>query len=438
MASSADTSPDVLSRRSDRNKQTVPDWMDPQGLHGKIEILQMKHADDSKKLPRNPFIIGKSIELAVGKIESANTEARGERYVLKVRRHDQFEKLLQLTKLIDDTPIKIIPHPIRNFTKCVVRSFDTLEMDETTILKELEPQGVTEVRRVTRFVEGKRKNTPTLILTVAGTVLPNHIYFGLLRVETKRYYPRPMLCFNCFEYGHTKARCTNATSCSNCSQTHDTPSETCTLTPFCKNCKQNHQPSSKSCPVYKMEDSILVIKTDRDCTYEEAKAQYETTNNVGSYASKLQERLETARKESSKDAEIQKLRAEMERIKFALANFEALKAAHEKLKKAYLKRISESDAQSTQPKPNAEKAASSYKKDYPKETPKANNKGSKSKRSLDYSISPPGSPGNKQTIINPNMYDELVLLNKDEIINPDPENPMDMEQDDSNNASIYQ
>lgn len=150
--------------------------MDPNGLYGKIEILQLKHADDSKKLPKNPFIIAKSIEQAVGKIESANTEARGEHYVLKVRQHSQFVKLQQLTKLIDDTPIKIIPHPTRNFIKCVVKSYDTIELDEATILKELEPQGVTEIRRITRLTEGKRINTPTLILTLAGTVLPKYIF----------------------------------------------------------------------------------------------------------------------------------------------------------------------------------------------------------------------------------------------------------------------
>ena len=202
MASSADTSTDVLSRRSnerDRNNQTVPHWMDPNGLHGKIEILQLKHADDKQKLPKNPFIIAKSIEQAVGKIESANTEARGEQYVLKVRQHNQFVKLQTLTKLIDDTPIKIIPHPTRNFTKCVVKSHDTKDMDEAIILKELEPQGVTHVRRITRFVDGKRINTPTLILTLAGTVLPSSVFFGLRRVEAKRYYPRPMLCFNCYD-----------------------------------------------------------------------------------------------------------------------------------------------------------------------------------------------------------------------------------------------
>lgn len=191
-----------------------------------------------------------------------------------------------------------------------------------------------------------------------------------------------------------------------------------------------------NCPVFKMENSILIIKTDRDCTYEEAKAEYETANNVGSYASKVQGRLEAARKESTKDAEIKKLRAEMEQFKAALANFESLKAAHEKLKKAYLKRISTSNQHPIDTNVNPKT---------PKEKLNNNSKTStkQQKRTLDYSISPPGSPGStpsgsKQIIIDPNMYEQLQYDIDSDDFTLDAENRMEMEQDDLNNASNNQ
>ncbi|XP_058816728.1 uncharacterized protein LOC131680009 [Topomyia yanbarensis] len=172
--------------------------MDPEGKHGKVIVLSLKAANEGV-LPKNhPFSVGT-------------------KYILKVRQQAHATKLLDMKKLFDGTPVEVTAHPTLNYSRCIVNCSEVNDMSQEELLTELAPQGVTAVRRLTRMVDKVKVNTSTMILTMEGTTWPQYIYFGALRVPTRFYYPVPMLCFNCLEYGHTKARCKGASRCQICS-----------------------------------------------------------------------------------------------------------------------------------------------------------------------------------------------------------------------------
>lgn len=143
-------------------------------------------------------------------------------YVLKVRGPEQVRRLLAMSKLADGTEIKIAEHPTLNQRMCVVFNADVTSLSDDYLTAQLTPQGVKAVRRIRKkTVNGDWENTPTIILTISGTVIPPHIDFGWSRCRTRNYYPSPMVCFQCWEYGHTGKRCQQPSRvCGRCSGVH--------------------------------------------------------------------------------------------------------------------------------------------------------------------------------------------------------------------------
>lgn len=268
--------------------RTLPRFMDPKDDHGDLVVLRLEPATGTK-LPDHPFTLRKSIELRVkGKIEGAISEARGQAYALKVRSKHQIERLLSMTELSDGTSIKVSKHPGLNYTRCVINCTELAKIDDDEILQNLEAQKVTGIRRIKRKIGDKRENTATVILTIEGTSMPEHIDVGYRRYRTRPYYPAPMLCFKCYTFGHTSARCQQKdATCGNCGQQHEIIKDVpCTNPPFCTRCKSNdHAVGSRKCPVYQTEDAIQHIRVDQNLLYPAARRLYETMHRQTTYAS---------------------------------------------------------------------------------------------------------------------------------------------------------
>lgn len=257
--------------------RTVPEWMDPQNVHGPLTILRLQPVDPAV-LPKNPTVVSLSVTQCCGLIEGAFPEKRGTRYALKVRRPEQVEQLKAMKELYDHTPICIDEHPIHNNVKCVIHNYEVVDLSEAEVKDILAWQGVSSVKRITRKGDGENRiNTPMLILTVTGTAIPQHVYLGYIRVETRPYYPAPMQCYKCWEFGHTKLRCAKNEICGTCAGDHEVVrGVSCRLTPHCPKCKSyEHAASSKKCPVYVAENEIARMRVDQGLTYEAAKKIYE-------------------------------------------------------------------------------------------------------------------------------------------------------------------
>lgn len=293
----------------------LPQWMDP--LNGELTVLSMKPANEEGKFPDNPFLIRRSIEAEVGDIEDARPEAKGSRYILKVRQAKQVKKLLKLRKLLDDTEVTVDFHETLNIRKCTVSCSDGMTMSDEDVLKELHTQRVIEAKRFTRK-DPKNKDkvipTPTILLTMQGTTIPEFVYFGYHRIMTRTYYPSPLQCGNCHRYAHTKRNCQNTPICPECSGEHE-HNPPCLAEAHCVNCNGPHSARSRECPVKIAETKIVRIKVDEDVPYPEARKRY-----VARHQNSVQNRLESekvaelTKQLEEKDEENRKLRLVLQNL----------------------------------------------------------------------------------------------------------------------------
>lgn len=265
----------------------MPSYMDPHGNNGELIVLRMEPVNG--KMPDHPFTLRQSIERRInGRIEGAISEAQGRSFALKVRSRHHIEKLLTMTQLIDGTAVKVSYHPGLNSTRCVISCRDLMKIkDDNEILECLKDQHITGIRRITRKIGENRELTPSVILTVDGTTIPEHIDIGYQRIRTRPYYPAPMLCYQCYQFGHTRLRCQKQTSiCGNCDQEHEVlQGVRCHNPAYCGRCKSNnHSVGSRKCPVYQNEDTIQHIRVDRGLSYPEARRVFEANNGQRSFA----------------------------------------------------------------------------------------------------------------------------------------------------------
>ncbi|XP_058839348.1 uncharacterized protein LOC131694853 [Topomyia yanbarensis] len=295
-----------LPRPPDDYGAGCPKWMDPEGKHGKVIVLSLQPVNEEVLPMNHPFTVGKSIQSLIGDAYTAVTEAKGTKYIIKVRSPIHANKLLDMKQLIDKTPVEVTTHPTLNYSRCIVNCPEVIQMSQEDLLTELAPQGVTHVRRFTRMVDKIRVNTSTMVLTIAGTTWPQHIYFGALRVPTRAYYPSPMLCFGCLEYGHTKARCKGAPRCQKCSEEGHS-AEDCTKNEHCFHCKEGHKPTDRNCPLYRKENEIVKIKVEQGLSYPEAKKCHDSRAGPKSYAHVSKGQVN----QDAKDKEIAYLKARL-------------------------------------------------------------------------------------------------------------------------------
>ncbi|XP_065076660.1 uncharacterized protein LOC135700168 [Ochlerotatus camptorhynchus] len=243
----------------------------------KLVVLRLEHAENVS-LPKNPFLIRKSVEQIAGKIEGGFPDNGGARYTLKVSNPEQVKALLQMDKLTDGTPVIVTEHLDNNVTRCVVKCRELMDLTEEVLLEEVAAQGVIGVRKITRKSEdGLQEETPSIVLSCSGQTAPEYVFFAYLRVKTSPYYPELIQCYKCWQFWHIKPNCSCDPMCGTCSGPHDTViGKICPTKPYCKKCESDEHPiSSRKCPKYVVENTIARIKIDRNISYDAAKKAYE-------------------------------------------------------------------------------------------------------------------------------------------------------------------
>lgn len=325
------------------NGGTVPDWMALDGENGAVTYLQLLPKKRGSLLPKNPFIISKTIKQHCGQIENAYSEQKGTSMVLKVRGKRQVTSLLSLTKLIDGTEIDIVQHESKNQVRGVVSCGRSLDCTDPELLDGMSDQGVVNVRRI---IGKDRKPSATMILTFQGTELPKHVFFGFTRAPVKTYVPAPMQCFTCYKFGHTKARCQAKPICRICSKEHELVLDEnqrtiCNNATFCINCSGNHSPAMRTCPKYVEEQEITKIRSEQDVSFGEAR-KILNARQINTYAtavagstaagSVVQQRISAAQAQES-DV-VTKLRQELVNTKKALDEANATKKELAEARKA--------------------------------------------------------------------------------------------------------
>lgn len=321
---------------------TLPSFMDPLGNHGEIVVLKLEPV--CGKLPEHPFLLRKSVENWInGKIEGAFPEAGGRSYALKVRSKWQYERLLNMAELEDGTAIKITKHTNLNSARCVINCRDLIKVKDDEILDYLKHQKVSGLRRILRRNGAETETTATVILTIDGARIPEHVEIGYRRFKTRPYYPAPMLCYKCFAFGHPKLRCKQqTTTCGNCAKQHMIVDGIKCMEPqFCSRCNTNeHSMLSRNCPVYKTEDAIQHIRINKGISYPAARRLFEASRSQETFAgviniSKDQTITDLSSQLAEKDKKIENLElmliqrsekaksSEMEELRQMITNLQA-------------------------------------------------------------------------------------------------------------------
>uniref|UniRef100_A0A182I0Y5 Uncharacterized protein n=1 Tax=Anopheles arabiensis TaxID=7173 RepID=A0A182I0Y5_ANOAR len=160
-------------------------WKDKNNENGHLKYLVLQMANNSA-LAVNPFIVGKTIKDAVRSdlSEFGRKIDSGKKPLLKTRNQVYFEKLQKVTKLIEETLVKIAPHVTLN------------RPSDQEILENLSDEKVINVLRFTRKVNGKIVLTNIFLLRINATASTEFIRLGALQVRTRAYYPKPMQCLD--------------------------------------------------------------------------------------------------------------------------------------------------------------------------------------------------------------------------------------------------
>lgn len=132
------------------------------------------------------------------------------------------------------------------------------------------------IKEIIRF-EKNKVPIPTIMLKIAGEVLPQDLKFGYRNYKVKEFVPRPIRCFKCQRFGHTSGNCHSIRRCKKCGGNHEL--QECTENIKCVNCKGPHDAGSFECPFFLEAKEILRVKTTKKISYSDAVKTVRQTNS---------------------------------------------------------------------------------------------------------------------------------------------------------------
>jgi hypothetical protein len=169
---------------------------------------------------------------------------------------------------------------MENMNTCQGTVFGRRFLTESTeiLMENLEEYKVLKIERIESMRDGKRSPNGLQILTFGTRTLPENVLCGYERFAVKKYYPNPLRCMVCCQYGHTKNWCKTKEQpiCKDCSKTkHENK---CQAPKKCVNCappNDGHSSFDKDCPTRTKENIITRMKIDRGISYGMARKIFE-------------------------------------------------------------------------------------------------------------------------------------------------------------------
>ncbi|GBN18756.1 hypothetical protein AVEN_69952-1 [Araneus ventricosus] len=216
----------------------------------------------------SPFLVERAITGSIGDVKSTKKLRSGD-LLVEVQSRKQSEQIVKL-KTFSNILVTVSPHATLNSSKGVITCGELLNVPTEEILKELQGQGVSHVRRISIRRDGQLLNTKHLILTFDSAKLPENIKAGYMRLSVRTYIPNPLRCFKCQRFGHSKTSCRGTLTCARCAEVgHE--STDCTRTEKCVNCKGELTSFSRNCSAWKREKEIITTKIKQQISYPEAR-----------------------------------------------------------------------------------------------------------------------------------------------------------------------
>ena len=245
-------------------------------------MAKISHHGRCRSKCSTEFVLKKAIDgMANAELDNVKPMKSG-RVFIEVETKQQCKNILKTTKLLGYLPVKVSPHRTLNLSKFVIKCEELDKMDEEEIKKELQPQGIIAVKRISiRY--------SLYVLTIKGQTIPKRINIGYLKKETRPYIPNPQRCLQCQKFGHTKNSCKGKAVCAGCGEEgHNL--DNCQNEPKCVNCQGDHVAISRDCPKWKIVKDIMTLKYTGKISFADARKRLQPSFNPSkdSYATVTQ------------------------------------------------------------------------------------------------------------------------------------------------------
>jgi len=237
-----------------------------------------------KPIPKNPFLIAKSIQALIGEVKSVK-HLRDNNLLVECIKRQHSSTLLKLSSFAG-IAVSAFAHSSLNSSKGIVRDKERIlqGITEQEITEGLAGQGVTHVKRFVIKRDGNTIHTNTYLLTFSSSTLPSTIKAGFTIMQVDLFIPNPLRCYKCQKYGHGASNCTNRLLCHRCGDDTHVGSD-CENEPKCVNCKGKHAASDKICPIWLRESKITRIKYEKNISFKEARQLVMNSSASSSYSS---------------------------------------------------------------------------------------------------------------------------------------------------------
>jgi len=166
--------------------------------------------DRETKRDVNPYKLKTIIENECKeKVEKLTTDSQnGFSFQIKIT---ESTKELVLVSEIDDVKCKITPHKYLNAVHGIIYIYD-YEFNEQFRRDLINEYPFIRDVKDAKFIKPRNQQATALMINFNLDTLPYSLYIPGERADSVVYpfHNRPMICHNCYKYGHTKTRCSQA------------------------------------------------------------------------------------------------------------------------------------------------------------------------------------------------------------------------------------
>ena len=220
----------------------------------------------------NPFKVFDDIIDITGEKPRELSGSSRTKLTLQTRSAEQTEKSLKTTSLAGKT-CQIRPHPYFNSSKGLIRLKQCELTDMEDFRNHLSDQYDVEAVERANFIKTRNEET-AYIITFSEEILPYSIYIPGEVADTvvAPFGSRPMICRNCYEYGHTAKHCKKSESrCRRCAAVGHREDDCSADAAKCHHCDDNHVTGFHSCPKQKEQQQVLDIVRKEKVTHQRAR-----------------------------------------------------------------------------------------------------------------------------------------------------------------------
>ena len=245
-------------------------------------FIVLESAEEAKITDLSPFVIQKVISSNIAP-KTVKT-LKNKTLLVEVEKEKHANFLLGMNTF-HNLQIRAYPHKNLNTSKGVVRSKDLSVCTIEEIKKELNNQGIIDVRRISIKKENQTILTNTYIMQFDRPTIPKEIKIGYNIEKVEPFIPNPLRCFKCQKFGHHEDACNGRAVCGRCGRRDpDHTANECRLDCRCANCGEDHPAYARACKTWKKEKEIMAIKHTKNISFPEARKMVDSYMKEETYS----------------------------------------------------------------------------------------------------------------------------------------------------------